>query len=148
MLTIVGLGSAAGDLSESAVRAVRSGARVVLRTGETAPAEGVRALGVPFETLDALRAGSRRFDALNKKLAAEVLRMAKEGDVVYCVDGSACDDLSAAHSRAESARRTGDRGLFQGGFRLCRGGGALPRPLRPLRLFARREQTLSAPRRL
>lgn len=95
MLTIVGLGSAAGDLSESAVRAVRSGARVVLRTGETAPAEGVRALGVPFETLDALRAGSRRFDALNKKLAAEVLRMAKEGDVVYCVDGSACDDLSA-----------------------------------------------------
>lgn len=95
MVTIVGLGTKGGDLSADAVSALRSGARVVLRTGETAPAAGVRALGVPFETLDALYASCRNFDTLNKKLAAAVLRMAKEGDVVYCVDGSACDDRSA-----------------------------------------------------
>ena len=95
MVTIVGLGVKEGDLPQGAVSALRSGARVVLRTGETPPAAGVRALGVPFETLDAVYASSRTFDTLNKKLAAAVLRLAKEGDVVYCVDGSACDDLSA-----------------------------------------------------
>ena len=67
----------------------------MLRTGETSPAAAVKALGVPFETLDPLYASSRNFDTLNKKLAAAVLRMAREGDVVYCVDGSVCDDASA-----------------------------------------------------
>ena len=98
----------------------------MLRTGETEPAEGVRALGVPFETLDALRAGSRRFDALNKKLAAEVLRMAKEGDVVYCVDGSACDDLSARIlvQRARGARVIAGCSKADSAFAAAGAGGA------------------------
>ena len=95
MLTIVGLGCDPKDISEGAKEALLSGARVILRTGETPAAEGVKALGVPFETLDALYAGCRNFDTLNKKLARAVLDAAKEGDTVYCVDGSACDDVSA-----------------------------------------------------
>ncbi len=55
----------------------------------------MRALGVPFETLDGVYPSCRNFDTLNKKLAAAVLARAKEGDVVYGVDGSASDDVSA-----------------------------------------------------
>ena len=95
MITVVGLGCSPEDLTQSGRRAILSGARVILRTGETPAAEGVRALGVPFETLDALYEKSRNFDTLNKKLAAAVLDAAKEGDVVYCVDGSVSDDVSA-----------------------------------------------------
>ncbi len=95
MVTIVGSGCDPADLSSGAERALRSGARVILRTGTGAAAEGVRALGIPFETLDELYGKSRNFDTLNKKLAAAVLAAAKEGDVVYCVDGSVCDDVSA-----------------------------------------------------
>ena len=54
MITVVGLGCSPEDLTQSGRRAILSGARVILRTGETPAAEGVRALGVPFETLDAL----------------------------------------------------------------------------------------------
>lgn len=50
---------------------------------------------MPFETLDAVYASSRNFDTLNKNLAAAVLAAAKEGDVVYCVDGSVAEDVSA-----------------------------------------------------
>ena len=48
MLTIVGLGCDHKDISEGAKEALLSGARVILRTGETPAAEGVKALGVPF----------------------------------------------------------------------------------------------------
>ena len=95
MLTIVGLGCSADDLSQGAKAAICSGARVILRTGETPAAQSVRELGVPFETLDALYAGCRSFDTLNKKLARAVLSAAREGETVYCVDGSVADDVSA-----------------------------------------------------
>ena len=106
MIHIIGLGCDPADLSAAAERVLRSGVRVILRTGTGAPAEGVRALGIPFETLDALYASCRSFDALNKKLAAAVLSAAKEGDVAYCVDGSVTDDVSAQLilRRAKGAR--------------------------------------------
>ena len=106
MLTIVGLGCSPEDISEGAKEALLSGARVILRTGAAPAAAGVKALGVPFETLDALYAGCRNFDTLNKKLARAVLDAAKEGDAVYCVDGSACDDVSAqiAMQKSKGAR--------------------------------------------
>ena len=95
MITIVGLGCGPADLSAGAKEALLSGARVILRTGETPASAGVRALGVPFETLDRVYASSRNFDSLNKNLASAVLEAAKKGDVVYCVDGSVAEDVSA-----------------------------------------------------
>ncbi len=95
MITVVGLGCSPEDLSKGAEKAVLSGAKVLLRTGDTPVSEGVRALGVPFETLDYIYGKSRNFDTLNKNLAAAVLEAAKGGDVVYCVDGSVAEDVSA-----------------------------------------------------
>ena len=95
MIELVGLGCSPADLPEGGRTALLSGARVILRTGETPAAAGVRALGVPFETLDGVYARSRNFDTLNKNLAAAVLEAAKGGRVVYCVDGSVAEDVSA-----------------------------------------------------
>ena len=94
MLTIVGLGCSPADLSEGGKNAVLSAGTVILRTGETPAAAGVKGL-VPVETLDYIYRKSRNFDSLNKNLAAQVLREAKEKDVVYCVDGSVTEDVSA-----------------------------------------------------
>ena len=95
MITVIGTGCSPADLTEGAKAALTSGARVILRTGETPASAGVRALGIPFETLDAVYDSSRNFDTLNKKLAAAVLEAAKGEDVVYCVDGSVAEDVSA-----------------------------------------------------
>ena len=81
MITIVGLGCCRQDLTEGAKEAILSADKVILRTGETPPAEGVKELGVPFVTLDHVYAKSRNFDTLNKNLAAEVAAAAKEGSV-------------------------------------------------------------------
>ncbi len=95
MVTVVGLGCTREDLSDGAKKALFSGAKVILRTGETPAAQGVKELGVDFSTLDYIYGSCRNFDTLNKKLAAAVLEEAKKGDVVYCVDGSVAEDVSA-----------------------------------------------------
>lgn len=95
MINIVGLGCDPADLSAAAERLLRSGIHIILRTGTCPAAEGVRALGVPFDTLDGIYESSRSFDTLNKKLAAAVLEAAKESEVAYCVEGSVADDVSA-----------------------------------------------------
>lgn len=94
MITVLGLGCSREDLSEGANAAIRSGAKVILRTGVTPAAQAVRELA-DCETLDYIYERSRTFDALNKKLAAAVLEAAQEQDVVYCVDGSVAEDISA-----------------------------------------------------
>ena len=95
MITVVGLGCKAEDLPEGGKAAILSGAKVLLRTGETDCAAAVKALGVPYETLDSVYPTCRNFDTLNKKLAAAVLEAGRSGDVVYCVDGGVSDDISA-----------------------------------------------------
>ncbi len=89
------MGCCPEDLTAGGREAILSADKVLLRTGETLPAESVRALGVPFETLDHIYRKSRNFDTLNKNLAAAVAEAAKGGDVAYCVDGDACEDVSA-----------------------------------------------------
>ena len=54
MITIVGLGIAAGDLTLDAAQALTSGARVLLRTARVPAADWLRARGASFEALDAL----------------------------------------------------------------------------------------------
>lgn len=95
MLTIVGLGCSPEDLSQGAKEALVGGAKVILRTGETPAAQAIIRSGVPCATLDHVYERCRNFDTLNKKLAAAVAEEAKGGDVVYCVDGSVTEDVSA-----------------------------------------------------
>lgn len=52
-------------------------------------------MGVNYITLDEVYKRSRTLDSLNKNLAKAVLNEAKNGDVVYCVDGAASEDISA-----------------------------------------------------
>ena len=95
MITIVGLGMEKNDLSLRGAEAIRSAKTVLLRTAQTASAESVKALGVPYASLDSVYEKSRNFDSLQKNIVAEVLRAAKEGDVAYCVDGSLSEDAAA-----------------------------------------------------
>lgn len=95
MITVVGLGINEGDLTKSGERAVLSGAKVILKSEKTPSAESVKSLGVNYITLDGLFEKSRSFDTLNKNLVKAVLNEAKSGDVVYCVDGAAGEDVSA-----------------------------------------------------
>ena len=95
MISIVSLGVEPMDLSERARREILSGKKVIVKTGLTPPSESVRALGVPFETLDGIYTKSRNFDSLHKNLASAVLSAARTEDVVYCIDGSVAEDVSA-----------------------------------------------------
>lgn len=89
------MGCGPEDLTAGGKDAILSADKVILRTGETAPAESVRALGVAFETLDYIYAKSRNFDTLGRNLAAAVAEAGRNADVAYCVDGSVSEDVSA-----------------------------------------------------
>ncbi len=96
MITIVGLGVKKGDLTESGknaiLDAVNAGKTVVVRTAHTRSYENIVALGAPHVCLDDVYERSRNFSTLNKNLAKAV---AAFGDgTVYCVDGSAVEDVS------------------------------------------------------
>ena len=89
-ITLIGLGVSEGDLTIRAKNALDSAGVIIARTQSC---EGFKSLkGYTVRTLDEIYSGCRNFDTLNKKLAAEVLKAAKESDVCYCVDGSVCED--------------------------------------------------------
>lgn len=92
MITVVGLGAEAGDLTEKGKAAILSAKRVLVRTTHTRSYENLEKLGVPHESLDWAYERCRNFDTLNKRLAKAV---AESGDgTVYCVDGAASEDNS------------------------------------------------------
>ncbi len=96
MITVVGLGVYAGDLTERGRRAIaeaaQAGKPIVVRTAKTLSYASVVELGVPHETLDFVYEKSRSFTTLQKNLAKAVL---EKGDgAVYLVDGSAAEDNS------------------------------------------------------
>ena len=95
MISIVGLGVELGDLTEGAKNQILSGKKIVLKSKNFKTTQSVKSLGVEFATLDYIYDKSRNFDSLNKNLANAVLNLAKESDVVYCVNGSVTEDISA-----------------------------------------------------
>ena len=95
MITIIGLGTRAGELSLRAAECLKGAASVLVRAASLASAETLKELGIPFESLDFVYEKSRNFDTLAKNLAAEVRKRAAEGDVVYCVDGGVTEDRAA-----------------------------------------------------
>ena len=95
MITIIGLGTRAGELSLRAAECLKGAASVLVRAASLASAETLKERGIPFESLDFVYEKSRNFDTLAKNLAAEVRKRAAEGDVVYCVDGGVTEDRAA-----------------------------------------------------
>ena len=92
-ITLAGTGVTPGDVSLRAIEAA-DGATVIVKT---ALSENGIALTKRFPdaiTLDDVYRRSRNFDTLNKNLAAEVLKYARENPVVYYVDGNHDDDVS------------------------------------------------------
>lgn len=89
-ITLIGLGIAEGDITLRAKTALDSATRILARTQYTESFKSLQCYDV--QTLDPIFESSRNFDTLNKKLAAEVIKAAKESDVCYCVDGSVSED--------------------------------------------------------
>lgn len=89
-ITLIGLGVAEGDISARAIDVLESGAKIFARTAQAPSFRSVEKYGA--QALDDVFSTCRNFDTLNKKLAGIVLKAAKEGDVVYCVDGAVSED--------------------------------------------------------
>ena len=89
MITIVGLGVRAGDLTLAGLEALTGGGRVLLRTAVTPAAELLRQKGVAFESLDALYECTEDYDEVNDAIARAVLEAATLGDVAFGVIGGA-----------------------------------------------------------
>jgi len=96
MITVIGLGTAKGDLTkrgeEILLSAVKAGRKIVVRTAKTASYETVTALGLPHVCLDGVYETSRNFRTLSKNLAKAVTDCGE--DAVYLVDGAATEDYS------------------------------------------------------
>ena len=96
MITVVGLGNQKGDLTARGLaaieRAVKVGAKIVVRTALTRSYETVQELGVEHECLDSVYQKSRSFSSLAKNLAKAVINSGE--NTVYLVDGAATEDYS------------------------------------------------------
>ncbi len=96
MITVIGLGVKAGDLTKEGEAAIlktaETGGKIFVRTAKTPSYESVKALGVAHETLDYIYEKSRSFATLNKNLCRAV-RGGGE-NVAYLVDGAASEDNS------------------------------------------------------
>ncbi len=96
MITVIGLGVEAGDLTkrgeEAIFRAVKKGEKIAVRTANTRSYQSVLDLGVEHICLDKVYENSRNFATLAKNLAKAVTDLGE--NAVYLVDGAASEDYS------------------------------------------------------
>ena len=85
MITAVGVGLEANQLTLAAAEILKSGAKVILHTGRIGCADWLAERNVPFETLDFLYEECEDFDEHASRAAEHVLSAARGGDVVYAV---------------------------------------------------------------
>lgn len=95
MLSIIGLGTKKGELTQDALAALKSADAVFVRTATHPSAESLKEAGIPFESLDGLYASSRNYDTFLAKALRLVRARAGAGNVCYCVDGGAFEDRAA-----------------------------------------------------
>ena len=95
-ITLVGIGTQAGDLSLKGYQAIKNAKKVLLRTALSVAGKSILELREDVETLDHLYTKSKNFDTLSKNLAKAVLDASKTQDVVYLVDGNVTDDVSCS----------------------------------------------------
>ncbi len=85
VITIIGTGWQAGQLTLEAAEALRSGGRVLLHTERCGCAAWLDGQGIAWESLDALYETCEDFDEHAQAAAKAVLGAAEAGDVCYCV---------------------------------------------------------------
>ncbi len=88
-ITIVGLGPGSAELlTEQAIRTLRSGAPVYLRTGVHPSTEALETMGVRFETFDALYETHEHFESVYSAIVqALVAQLAVHPHLIYAVPG-------------------------------------------------------------
>ena len=84
-IVVVGLGLDVSQLTLGAAGMLKSGGRVILRTGQCAAKVWLDEQDVSYETLDALYETAEDFDALNESLVNHIMEASKDCDVVYGV---------------------------------------------------------------
>ena len=96
-ITVIGLGVDKKDLSSYAENIIKSGVKIIARTGLTESYKNLLTVVSDISTLDFVYEKSRNFDTLNKNLANEILLVAKDQPVCYLVDGCATEDNSVKY---------------------------------------------------
>ena len=105
MVTLVGLGTEAGDLTERGRSALLSAGKIILRSGKGSAAATLDALGVRYETLDGAFPRTRSFETWYKKAAAYIWNAGKAEEVVYCCAGAVGEDRCAQYLAARRGVR-------------------------------------------
>lgn len=105
-IILVGLGTNENDLTVKAQNLINSSLTKIVRTSLTLSANSLKKQNIDYVSLDSVYEKSRNFDTLNKNLAKEVISYAKNGDVVYFVDGSvnsdnSCKEIIKKHKNVE-----------------------------------------------
>jgi len=96
LITVVGLGpGSAGDLTLSALQAMKGASRVIVRTSFHPTVSELPGHGVSYETLDEMYQDADDFESLYRDMAARIMEAARDafergeaGGVVYAVPGS------------------------------------------------------------
>ena len=115
MITIVGLGPAGIEaMSASALRALESVERVLLRTGVHPAAQELAARGLRFETFDHIYEAAADFDEVYSSIASAVLEKARQADVTYAVPGHPLIGERSVALIVEQARTEGIPVRFAG----------------------------------
>lgn len=91
----MGLGTCENEITLKALNEINSNKQKIVRTLLTQSAKTLKKYTNNFISLDSVYEKSRNFDTLNNNLAKQVISLAKQGEVVYFVDGSAVEDNSA-----------------------------------------------------
>lgn len=99
-IQILGVGWDIDHLTLGAVKALKKGSNIILRTGRCGCAEWLQTEGIPFKTLDDLFETCEDFDELIEASAQAVMDIAMTQPVVYCV--SDLSDKTCAYLTREA----------------------------------------------
>ncbi len=109
-ITIVGLGHGnGGNITLDALDVLQNANAIVLRTRRCSAATRLEAMGIAFDTLDALHDSASDYDALSASIAREVVSRAQRSALVYAVPGSAAFGESGLRVLAQAAAEHGLR---------------------------------------
>lgn len=94
MITVIGIGTEKGELTEKAVATIEKANGIILRTAQSKAGKEIakRFSGKIAQTLDALYNESGDFEAFNVHAADLLSDAAKSGDLLYLTDGDGYDD--------------------------------------------------------
>ena len=92
MISLIGLGVKAGDISYSALKELKNAKKVFVRTELVECVKVLKQENIPYISLDYLYQTSKSFNTLNKKIYSTLLKEHKNGDICFCVDGDILED--------------------------------------------------------